>query len=88
MVDSLYRLGFMTMPSDLTVKESAHLDAHGVVRIRRLKLQDQPSTRVCLAVQGFERCVSFGQDGPAALIKLVDDWFADAVQRTSEAPAK
>lgn len=80
-LDSLYRLRFLELPTNLMARHGVGVDTQGIVRMRVVKQTDAAWTRVCLSVGDARKCVTFADDSPEELSKLVDQWSADAQRR-------
>lgn len=80
-LENLYRIRFLELPTNLMARHGVGVDAQGIVYMRVAKQADAAWTRVCLSAGEARRCVTFADDYPGELGKLVDQWSADAQRR-------
>lgn len=82
LVNGLYRTRFFSLPDDCTPRLSVVLKDDGTVVPSILRLADAASTKVCFAVDGYEKCVTYAHDSLDGLEQIVQRAFADADRRT------
>lgn len=78
LVNELYRIRFFELPTTYATKYSVFIKEDGLLGTQGLRMSDASSTRVCFAVAGYEKCVSYGADGPRELEEIVLHVLADA----------
>ena len=87
LLNALYRMHFFNLPANSTIRHSVVLQDDGTVQTTLLRMVDAASTRVCFAVKGYEKCVTFGAEGPARLEQLVERSFTEADRLAAPAAA-
>lgn len=78
LLNELYRIRFFDLPTNLGVRYSVFLKDDGTVVTSALRMADASSTKVCLTVADYEKCVTYGRAGPYELERLARRLFADA----------
>ncbi|HKX53415.1 MAG TPA: hypothetical protein VJM47_06395 [Nitrosospira sp.] len=84
LLNELYRIRFFDLPSQYTRRYSIFLKGDGTVATSALRMMDAASTRICFAVTGYEKCVTFGRDGPHDLENIVNRVFDDVEKRVEK----
>ncbi|SES66331.1 hypothetical protein SAMN05216412_101141 [Nitrosospira multiformis] len=77
LLNELYRIRFFEFPSQYTPRYSVFLKDDGMIATSALRMMDTGSTRICFAVTGYEKCVTYGRDGPHDLENIVNRVFDD-----------
>ena len=77
LLNELYRIRFFELPSQYTARYSVFLKDDGMIATSALRMMDAESTRICFAVTGYEKCVTYGRDGPHDLENIVNRVFDD-----------
>jgi hypothetical protein len=67
LLNEFYRIRFFDLPETYTTRYSIFLKDDGTVAMSALQMPDVPSTRVCVVIDEYEKCVTFGRDGPFEL---------------------
>ena len=88
LVNELYRIRFFELPITYTTKYSVFIKDDGLLGTQGLRMSDASSTRVCFAVAAYEKCVSYGADGPRELEALVQHVVADTERLVSPGLSK
>lgn len=78
LLNELYLIRFFDLPASYVARYSIFLKDDGTVGTQVLKMSDVSSTRICFAVPGYEKCVTWAADAPAELEKLAQRLFAEA----------
>lgn len=81
LLNELYRIRFFELPSQYTARYSVFLKDDGMIATSALRMMDAGSTRICFAVTGYEKCVTYGRDGPYDLENIVNGVFDDLEKR-------
>jgi len=81
LLNELYRIRFFELPSQYTARYSVFLKDDGMIATSALRMMDAGSTRICFAVAGYEKCVTYGRDGPNDLENIVNRVFDDLEKR-------
>jgi hypothetical protein len=81
LLNELYRIRFFELPSQYTARYSVFLKDDGMIVTSALRMMDAGSTRICFAVTGYEKCVTYGRDGPNDLENIVNRVFDDLEKR-------
>lgn len=84
LLNTLYKIHFFELPAKYTTRYSVFLKDDGTVATSALRLSDAASTSVCFEVGEYEKCVTYGRDGPCELENLVDRVFDDLEKRVRE----
>ncbi len=89
-INTLYRIRFFDLPSNLPARRSVFLRDDGRVGMQMSNLSDTSTTTVCFTLPGFEKCVAWQTDPPQELDALAQRLLADARQaaRPAAAPKK
>ncbi|MCZ4304097.1 hypothetical protein O4G98_05070 [Zoogloeaceae bacterium G21618-S1] len=87
-LNTLYRMRFFDLPTDLVARYSVYLNDDGVVGTSHMRLLDRASTEVCVRLADYEKCVRYADGEPAALDALVRQLNAEADQRVAAARTK
>lgn len=77
LLNEFYRIHFFELPSQYTPRYSVFLKDDGMIATSALRMMDTGSTRICFAVTGYEKCVTYGRDGPHDLENIVNRVFDD-----------
>ncbi|SEA37660.1 hypothetical protein [Nitrosospira multiformis] len=77
LLNELYRIHFFELPSQYTPRYSVFLKDDGMIATSALRMIDTASTRICFAVTAYEKCVTYGRDGPHDLENIVNRVFDD-----------
>lgn len=88
LVNELYRIRFFELPTTYATKYSVFIKDDGLLGTQGLRMSDASSTRVCFAVAAYEKCVSYGADGPRELEALVQHVVADTERLVSPGLSK
>lgn len=88
LVNELYRIRFFEMPITYTTKYSVFIKDNGLLGTQGLRMSDASSTRICFTVAAYEKCVSYGADGPRELEELVQRVAADVERLVSPGSSK
>jgi hypothetical protein len=67
LLNELYRIRFFDLPETYITRYSIFLKDDGTVAMSALRMPDMPSTKVCVVIDQYEKCVTFGRDGPLEL---------------------
>lgn len=78
LLNGLYAIRFLDLPSDYTTRQSITLRADGTIVTSMLRMTDAPSTAVCLSTTGFKKCVSYPSGAHDALEEIVARTFSQA----------
>ena len=81
-LNELYRIRYFDLPNDYTQNTSIFRREDGTLGTQSLRASDLSTTRVCLTIAAYEKCVTYAKDGPAELEQLVRRLIADVEQRT------
>ena len=84
LLNELYGIRFFELPSQYTTRYSVFLKDDGTVATSALRMMDAASTRVCFAVTGYEKCVTYGRDRPNDLENIVNRVFDDVEKHAGE----
>jgi len=87
-LNSLYRMRFFDLPTDLVARYSVYLKDDGTVGTGHMRLLDRASTEVCVRLADYEKCVRYADGEPVALDALVRQLDAEADQRVAAARPK
>lgn len=88
LVNELYRIRFFELPTTYTTKYSVFIKNDGLLGTQGLRMSDASSTRVCFTVAAYEKCISYGADGPRELEDLVQHVAADVERLVSPGLSK
>ncbi|SOD42589.1 hypothetical protein [Nitrosovibrio sp. Nv4] len=77
LLNELYKIRFFDLPVKYTTRYSIFLKEDGIVGTSALRMADAGSTSVCFAVAEYEKCVTYGRDGPLELENIAKRIFAD-----------
>ncbi len=77
-LNELYKIQFFEMPATMRPKYSVFLKNDGSIGTQASHMSDAGSTKFCFTLPGYEKCVSYGADGPRELEDLVRRLFAEA----------
>ncbi|MBN9132278.1 MAG: hypothetical protein J0H48_02785 [Nitrosospira multiformis] len=83
LLNELYRIRFFELPSQYTARYSVFLKDDGMIATSVLRMMDAGSTRICFAATGYEKCVTYGRDGPSDLENIVNGVFDDLEKRAA-----
>lgn len=83
-LDELYRIRFFELPLKYTTRYSVFLKEDGTVGTSALRMSDAGSTSICFAVPQYEKCVTYGRDGPLELENIAKRIFSDVNRLASE----
>lgn len=84
LLNELYKIRFFDLPTQYNTQYSVFLKDDGTVRTAALRMPDSGSTSICFAVTGYEKCVTYGRDGPLELEIIAKQIFSDADSFGSE----
>lgn len=84
LLKALYKIRFFDLPSQYNTRYSVFLNDDGTVGTEALRMTDSASTSICFAVRGYEKCVTYGRDGPLELENIAKQIFSDASGLASE----
>ena len=84
LLNELYRIRFFELPSQYTARYSVFLKDDGMISTSVLRMMDAGSTRICFAVTGYEKCVTYGRDGPYDLENIVNRVFDDIEKQVKQ----
>ena len=84
LLNELYRIRFFELPSQYTARYSVFLKDDGMIATSALRMMDAGSTRICFAVTGYEKCVTYGRDGPYDLENIVNRVFDDIEKQVKQ----
>lgn len=84
LLNELYRIRFFELPSQYTARYSVFLKDDGMIATSALRMMDAESTRICFAVTGYEKCVTYGRDGPSGLENIVNGVFDDIEKQVKQ----
>lgn len=88
LLSGFYRVNFFDHPEDMLAQYSVVQRADGTVISGVLHLMDAPSTKLCLTLGGYRKCVTFGPHGPEELAELARRIFATAERLARTGPPK
>lgn len=77
LLNELYKIRFFELPSKYTTRYSVVLKEDGSVATSALRMTDAGSTSACFAVTEYEKCITYGLDGPRELESIVNRVFDD-----------
>jgi hypothetical protein len=80
LLNDLYRIRFFDLPANYSVGRSVVLKDDGTVGTQFLKMTDAPSTSVCFSLPVYEKCVTYGSNGPQELESVVRRLWDEADQ--------
>ena len=86
-LNELYAIRFFDLPGDLTTKFSIFLKDDGSIGTSALRMMDAPSTSLCFTVADYEKCVTYGENGPRELEEIVERIFREADLRVKGQPS-
>lgn len=81
LLNELYRIRFFELPSQYTTRHSVFLKDDGTVATSVVRMMDAGGTRICFTVTGYEKCVTYGRNGPNDLENIVNRVFDDMEKR-------
>lgn len=81
LLNKFYKVRFFELPAKYTTRYSVFLKDDGTVATSALRMSDMASTSVCFEMDEYEKCVTYGRDGPCELENLVDRVFDDFEKR-------
>lgn len=87
-LNTLYRMRFFDLPTDLVARYSVYLKDDGTVGTSHMRLLDRASTEVCVRLADYEKCVRYADGDHTALDALVRQLDAEVDQRAAGAAAK
>lgn len=67
LLNEFYRIRFFELPTDYGVRYSLFLKGDGLVGTSLLRMSDESSTRVCVSVAAYEKCITYSTHGPTEL---------------------
>lgn len=67
LLNEFYKIRFFDLPEKYTTRYSVFLKDDRTVGMSALRMSDAASTQVCVAIDEYEKCVTFGRDGPVEL---------------------
>ena len=70
LLNEFYRIRFFDLPVKYTTRYFVFLKDDGTVAMSALRMSDAASTRLCVVIEEYEKCVTFGRDGPFELESL------------------
>ena len=79
-LNSFYQIRFFDLPSRHNIKYSVYLNENGSIGTNALRMIDASSTTVCFNLPDYEKCVTYGLDGPNELQSLTQRLFTEAKQ--------
>lgn len=82
-VNELYKIRFFSLPTDCTARYSVFLKEDGSISTSTLRLQDAASTQVCFKAASYEKCVTYGNDAPVEIERLVKQIIAETNELTA-----
>ena len=80
LLNELYRIRFFELPADYSVSRSVVLKDDGTIGTQFLKMTDAPSTSVCFSLPVYEKCITYGSNGPQELEAIVRRLWDEADQ--------
>lgn len=78
LLNELYKIRFFDLPTNYRTRYSLFLKEDGSVGTSALRLSDESSTSVCIAVAAYEKCVTYGSEAPYELEHLAKRIFSEA----------
>lgn len=78
LLNAFYRIHFFDLPTRYNVRHSVFLKDDGSIGTSALRMLDAETTIVCFAVSTYEKCVTYGNDGPRELEDIAKRVFAEA----------
>jgi hypothetical protein len=84
LLNELYRIRFFELPSQYIPRYSVFLKDDSTVATSAVRMLDVASTRICFSVTGYEKCVTYGRDGPHDLENIVNCVFDDVEKRVEK----
>ena len=89
LLNKLYSIRFFELPASYFVQRSIFLKDDGSIGTQIRRMMDAPSSSICFTVSTYEKCVSYGADGPHELRSIEQHLFSEAEYLTkSGVPAK
>lgn len=80
-VNGFYKIRFFELPSDYTARYSVVQKDNDILSTMIWRMEDEPSTSVCIFIKEYKKCVTYSQKGPLELETLVqrviskaDEW--------------
>ena len=77
LLNEFYKIRFFDLPAKYTTRYSVFLKDDGTVGMSALRMSDATSTRLCIDIGEYEKCVTFGRDGPLELESIAKRVFID-----------
>lgn len=79
-LNTFYQIRFFDLPTRHNIKYSVFLNEDGSIGTNALRMADASSTTVCFNLPDYEKCVTYGSDGPSELQELSKNLFVEAKQ--------
>lgn len=77
-LNTFYQIRFFDLPTRHNIKYSVYLNEDGSIGTNALRMVDASSTTVCFNLPDYEKCVTYGSDGPSELQALTKHLFVEA----------
>ncbi|WP_166424482.1 hypothetical protein [Paraglaciecola sp. 20A4] len=78
LLNALYKIRYFNLPARLNIKYSVFLKEDGSIGTNVLRMSDAASTTICFNIPDYEKCVTYGSDGPVELEILTQAQFDKA----------
>lgn len=83
LLSEFYKIRFFELPANYSVRHSVFLKDDGTIGTTMLRMLDESSTSVCIAIAAYEKCVRYSVQGPAELEHIVTRIFSEASKRVN-----
>jgi hypothetical protein len=83
-LNELYRIRFFELPADYTARYTVAFRDDRTVETAALPMADIASTRICFAVDKYEKCITFSDQSPCELKDIATQIFSEAGRLKSE----
>lgn len=78
LLNALYAIRFFDLPQDYSSQDVAQLRADGSVVVLQRFTSNSNLNRLCVRIAAVEKCVAFGQQAPAELVRIFEHQYAEA----------
>jgi hypothetical protein len=82
-LNSLHALRFFDMPGHYGLQRTNFLAAEGTVGTAVQPMADTGSTRLCVAIADYRKCVAYERDPPPGLGEFVQRLYTDMADRAA-----
>lgn len=86
LLNELYAIRFFDLPQDYSNLDVAVLRADGSVIVTQIFTSNSNLNRLCVNTAAVEKCVAFGKQAPAELVRIFEHQYAQA-ERLAGSPA-